>query len=341
MVSKDSTSNLRQKRIIDSISNHILNTNLFPNEEISNLIKKYEDFINNKEFYSMLLQIKTKLRREFKLIDKIQSITLLSFAVGKIFSENEQFEALSDFIKFLINEFSKLSLSNDSHKEVLEYIIELIKYLYVSLPKKDFVKEDLQNHILELFIKIFKLSQFEIKSKFIYRIFSEDCLLNDNPIKSYKYAMNDESLDLILLFIDLHLEETNNQNENLHIIVRIIIEMLVKNNLLQAKKILFTKAMTHSLNNQANIKLIHTNKEGYLKNSHALVNFSLLLISIIQNSLPFEKLQSLFNEYKNWLQNDSKLDLYLNNLSFKYYNTYLFDQGRGNNNIFNILNNFL
>ncbi len=301
---------------------------------------KYNTLILNGEFYTLLLQVKSKIRKDIKEEAKLENLLKLLNYTCDILSHNEQFESLSDLIKYFIEEVSKVHISEQHNNN----IASILKILFVHLPKKSYNKSHLHVIILKYLMKHLNLPTSKVREIGLFRIFSEDALFNDSPIESYKLALLDESFDLLDVFIDLHLDQTENPLENLYFIVRIIFELLIAQNDFLAKKIFLYKAITHSLNNNLTEKDI--NNDQWRSKSHPLVNVSYLVLSIFESfklnnqDFTYDSLKAVYNKYKVWLDNSSHLNQYLNEISKKIYNKTLFNS-QVSGGLFSMLNGLL
>ena len=300
---------------------------------------KYQEQIKNNEFYSILLQIKSKIRKDIKSGNKFDDVIRLSVYLILTLAENNQFEALIDYIKYFIDEL-KLNSQRLKDVEVNKNIMILLKLAFINLPKNEMNKSSLQLTLLSFLNKNCSLSLKELKKEGFFRIFAEDALLNDSPIEGYKYAISDESSELLVLFIDLHLDQTNDGLENLYFIIRIILELINSKNYILANEILVTKAMTHTLNKGMTKEKLEDNFNNFKKDSHPLVNFTLVVLNIILNNLGFDLFKSTFTKYKKWLDNNSNLDQYVNEISKSIYNKPIM-VGKSSGGMLGLLSNFL
>ena len=324
-----------------SLENNEYKNDLFKVESYKEQFdSKYNTLILNGEFYTLLLQVKSKIRKEIKDEAKLENLIKLLNYTGNILSDNDQFESLSDLIKYFIEEISKVHISEQHNIN----IASILKVLFVHLPKKNFNKSHLHVIILKYLMKNLNLPTSKVREIGLFRIFSEDALFNDSPIESYKLALLDESFDLLDVFIDLHLDQTENPLENLYFIVRIILELLIAQNEFLAKKIFLYKTVNHSLNNKLTEKDI--NSEQWKAKSHPLVNVAYLILGISESmklnnqEFTYDHLKGVYAKYKVWLDNGSHLNQYLNELSKKLYNKTLFNS-QMSGGLFSMLNGLL
>lgn len=319
-------------------------------------LDKYSTLLLNKEYYSFLLQIKTTIRKAIKEVlsnisssnlnenkDKLFSVCFL--AVIKL-SENEQLDSLNEFIKFLCEEFKK---ENQLKLEIIdkEFYICLFKFAFEKFPKKEYKKQSIQLSILNLF-ESKGISQEDIKKSGIYKLFSEDCLLNSDPIVGYKFAIASEDADLLSMFLDLHLDQTESDLENAYFLTRMILELLIQENFKLASYILVKKGFNHNVNKKFNDNkkevVADFSKDESIYSTcakfHPLINFNMCLISIINQKSPFEKLVGLLNAYGKWLTNDNGiLKKYCNQISVNFYKKPIVREG--GMNLLNMLSGFL
>lgn len=330
---------------------HKFNPVLYSNNVSQKLVEKFTTLINNKEYYSFLLQVKSQIRKILKGCETLNEndisqakeniINLICFTILKL-SEVSQSEAILDMMKFFCDEFEKhKNVSFDSTT-----LIGIFTLIFSSLPKRNYKKQSQQVQALQ-FMDKHNVKSIHIKKSGLYRSFAEDNLLNEEPIAGYKFAIASEDPEILELFIDLHLSQTEESLENLYFITRMIFEILILGNIKLATFILLNKMFTHKLNSvqATNLTTDDFKNEEKLKsiteNFHPLVNFTMIVISTINQGLPFEKFVSIVKVYNKWLGNDSEmLKKYVNQVSIKYFKK-PFLRENNSSGIMSMLSNFL
>jgi hypothetical protein len=312
---------------------------------------KFTNLINNKEYYSLLLQVKTQIRKIMKVFEtsnesdisqaKDSIVALTCFTVIKL-SEVKQTEAIVDMMKFFCEEFDKYKII------VLDSttLLGLFTLIFSSLPKKDYKKQTQQVQALQ-FMDKHKVKASHIKKSGLYRSFAEDNLLNEDPISGYKFAIASEDPQILELFIDLHLSQTEESLENLYFTTRMVLEILAYGNTKLATYLMLNKMFSHKLNKvqYKNLTVEDFKNEEKLKiiseNLHPLVNFTMITISFINQGVSFEKFVGVVKVYNKWLGNDNEiLRKYVNQVSIKHFNKPIL---RENNpmGLMSMLSNFL
>ena len=349
-----------------------------------NYLDKYTTLLESNETYSLLLQVKSQLRKTIKLLAQTKvkvndencenkdllgknfveyQEKIMSFSYFTVISLHQynQKESIVDFLKFLCDEINKITISTNDNKnnninlintnKTFRHILPHEFYLNFfkmcideKLPKKAFPKQNLQIDTLK-FLEKQSVNVSSIKKSGIYRSFAEDCLLNKDPISGYKFAVASEDYEILNMFIELHLDQTNCPIENLYFLVRMIFELLILENFKLATFILVKKGLTHSLNQNDNKTIDFSDKSKFMefsKNNHPLINFCFCIISAINQRIPFDKFVSLVNNYSKFLENDAgSLKKYVNQISIHYYEKPILRQGGGAFNIMNMLSNFV
>lgn len=284
---------------------------------------KYGDIINDKEFYALFLQIKTKLNRVLKLVNNkslntdkanklLKDFNLFVFTC-RCLSTYDQYKTLASLITYFTEELtitnikieedaninnnlsndieSELPLDNNKNKFYMS-LIGILLYSYTMLPKINYKKSDLQFSILKL-LKSKQVPISLIRQTNLYVIFTTDCLFNNDIEKGYKFAIVSEKYSIINNYINLHMENSNDLLENLMFVTRIIFEYILINNLKLANMIFINNVINHPLNNNINNNLFeilnkNCNNEDlieFAKKNHPLTNFTTILVSIINQKV--------------------------------------------------------
>lgn len=307
-------------------SKNLITVDNYNNYLPENTVSKYKFNIQSKEYYSFLLQIKSYIRKHFKSQEKedttkLNQIKALAyFTVIKLY-EGQETEAIVDFGNFFCEEMNKTSV-----KLEVDFYLTYFKFVYSLLTKKKYNKLGFIQTILYLLEKN-NIKKTQIRDSGFYKLLAEDLLLSKDPINGFKFAIASEDSELLELCMKIHLDNTSNNLENLYLLVRTVMELLLLDNFKLASYLLIKIGFNHPILDELKLEKISLkdldNPEGSekLKNSHPLLNFSILILSCINQKFPWEKYSSFCKSYLKWLDNgDGVLKKYANQVSWKFYN---------------------
>ena len=349
------------------------------------ILSKLESFIESGENYSFLLQVKSLLRKAIK-----QEIQLVVNGMGVVVPNEEistkrnlfmgvsylaleslnckkEYESIRDFISFLCDEVTKLYSATTSEK-IIEFLkpnfyLEFFVLAFSYFPLKNFKKQNLEIQVLQFLNKV-KVKSDLIKKSGLYKLFAQDNLMNNDPINGYKFAIASENPDILLMFVDLHLNQTENELENLYFLCRMILEALLLENFKLASFLLVKKGIPHNLNrsdyNSQDPTLSKApSKDERLKEltydlsnkscaklfcsrNHPLINLIICVLSAINQRFSFEMFSNIVSSYMKWLNNDSGvLKAYVNQVSIHFYEKPVIKDATANFGLFNLLSNFV
>ena len=256
-----------------------------------------EQDLKDKNYYKFLLKVKTELR---KLIKKEQYDVYPKFLVSslKILVDLKEMESCLDLIKYFLDEFEK-SFTKINDKSFFLRIFKLILETIATL------RCDIKIHIAS-YLRItdkYSISNEEMLKYGIYDAISKHYQNNGAFNFAYKYSLY--SLDHNCINDSLNLVYSNSKNistlERFFFVTRAVLELLIK------KK------------TQVAHDFIKLNMDKQYDNNHPLINFSYLLIILLENYANFDNYWNLITKYKPSIEIDANLAHYLNKISINYF----------------------
>jgi hypothetical protein len=278
---------------------------------------KYGSLINEKNFYRLLLSVRTDLRKYLKKGEINQYFSLIVWCM-KILNTNNEVESCLSLLTTALEEYD-----NYFNKSDVDLFLESLKSSFMFIPA-NCDKSKLKHQILK-FLESKHISEICLQKYGFYKIFALDSLNNKDTVDGYRYALKSQDYEVIDKYIQLFFDDKNaHQNEKNYFIVRVIFELILLKNLPLALKVI-SKYIDESNNYQ---------------NNHPILNFGFFLISVISNySSDFDKFWTFINLYKPVIETDATLVKYLNKISLLYYNTPIIKEQSGMN-IMNLLKAF-
>lgn len=313
--------------------------------------KTLDEYTSKKDYYQFLLHVKSSIR---KIVNKFNSnygkdnllikeisnqlLDLLYFTIFN-FYENNQDSLTVDFLIYVATDFKNYKSDILPDKDIIDFF----SFSYNTIRFKDIKTSQLESFIVNyLTNKGIKTDDSKLLSG-LYRIFSEENIFKNEPILGYKYSILSNDINLIETIIEIHRDNTKDENgnksiENIYLLVRTTMELLIKREFKSATFLIIKLGLNR--NNLDNSTNLNSNKIDVLKttkNTHPLVNFTLCIISCLNQKLPHVIFTSLCKSYSKWLENDKGiLKKYINKISEEFYNKTIIRENTGLN-IMNLL----
>jgi hypothetical protein len=278
-------------------------------------LEKYKDLIGEKNFYTLLLNAKTDIR---KLLRKgnVEEALKLFVDIISVLVEHKEAESALTLISSFLDEYEK-TYSKEHSETFLTYLYKA----FSTLPSKDCNKSALKLRILKFF-ESKGIQDISIQRIGFYVLFAKDSIYNKDIIEGYRYALKSQDYEIIDFFIQCYSEECKSDSEKFYFIARLCLELILLNNLDLAFK--FINKYIDSSNNY--------------QNNHIILNFVFLLLVILTKNSGFEAFYKLVDMYKDRFQ-DKTFIKYLNKISQNYFNRQIANSGGSQNfNILNLLN---
>jgi len=287
--------------------------------EHSNFDTKYADLVKEKNFYRLLLSVKSELRKLVKKNIK-EFFTLLIWALN-ILKDNSEGESCLSLFQYAIDEYEKVFNKLD-----LELCLEFIIKAFNSLPE-ELDKSKLKHRLLRFFEQK-GFSEISLLSHGVYKIFARDSLKNKDTLEGYRYALKSSDLTTILEYVEYFTKNGLQQNsERDFFIARVCLELIHMKNLDLASKFIYNYVDTS--NNLQN-----------MQNNHPIINFAFLLTALLcKDASNFDNFWNFINIYKPIITIDFSFTKYLNKISSLYFNRTIIQEESGLN-IMNLLRAF-
>lgn len=262
-------------------------------------LDKFQNFINDKNFYQLLLSIKTELRKLSRKGNTKDYFDLLS-SVLKVLKENEEKESCVSLFLFGLEEYSKITFN----KADTDLLLAALKLSFENLPEIQ-EKKEIKMKLMKFF-ESKQIPDIQVQKFGFYKLFADDALKNKDRADGYRYALKCEDLESLNEYSEHFLKEKlKNEEEKNFFLARTCLELILLKNPLLAFK--FLSKYVDSSNNY--------------QNNHPILNFAFLLNSmILKDSNDFEAFCGVLNAYKQVLEIEGSLVKYLNKISMNYYN---------------------
>jgi hypothetical protein len=259
---------------------------------------KYADFIKEKNFYQLLLNVKTELRKLAKKSNFNEFFNLLIYAI-KLLNENKEDESCITLNIYALDEYSKYFNKNEE-----DLCLNSLKMSFDNLPRS-YDKSQLKHKLLKFF-ESKNISDTNLQKYEFYRLFALDALNNNDVADGYRYALKSEDFQTVTEFTDRYINENlKDEDEKKYFIARVCLELILMKTIPLAFK--FISKYTDNSNN--------------FQNNHPIINFAYLLVSLlIKDANDFNNFWTLINMYKPVIDNDGYFPKYLNKISLLYYN---------------------
>jgi hypothetical protein len=277
---------------------------------------KYADMISDKNFYALLLKVKTEMRKLAKK-DAKEFLNLLVWSI-KILNENNEGESCITLILYAIDEYDKNFNKNDQ-----EICLEKLKVAFQNLPEK-VDKSKVKHRLLKIF-EAKNIGDISIQSYDFYTLFAKDSLNNNDLTEGLRYALKSGNFEIINAFNDNFIKNhSKSETESAYFKARLTIELILIQNLSLAFK--FISQFVDTTNN--------------LANNHPILNLAYLLTAFFcKDASNFDVFWTLINLYKPVIDFDPSFVKYLNKMSLGYFNKAIL-QEEGGMNIMNLLRAF-
>jgi len=280
----------------------IQNSSLFANlpEAIKPYGQKYDVFLQSKNFYNMLLSVKTDLRKLCRKGNFEDYIQILSLATN-LFVSYKEFDSCRTLLVESLDELEKSSCKGEA---IEENIVSLLANILKNHPEVFDSSMTLVTKFF-LFCDAKKIDERVLLEKEIYNIFSKVCLFNQDFLTAYKLALKTNNISLIENAVN-GLAKNFFPTEKEYFYARTTLELIGKNKIEVAKKFI-----TGKLDMNEN-----------LQNNNPILNFVYLLVFILENkskNIQFEHFETLIRKYQIPIELDPQLIKYLNLISKSYY----------------------
>jgi hypothetical protein len=285
---------------------------------ISNFNTKYAELITEKNFYRLLLNVKTELRKLAKKSD-VKTFFELILWCAKILNENKEDESCITLYLYAIEEYEKIFNRSDS-----ELCLDYLKAVFLVLPE-NYDKSKIKHKLL-MFFESKHIYDITLQLHGFYKIFADDSLKNKDVLDGLRYALKSQDYLTLINYIECLInEKLKNDLEKKFFISRVCLELILLKNLTLAFQFISK----------------YTDTNDNLQNNHPIINFSYLLIALISRDTnsSFQNFWAFINIYKPLLFIDQHFAKYLNKISLLYYNESILEES-GMNNLMNMLRAF-
>jgi hypothetical protein len=277
---------------------------------------KYADQIRDKNFYNLLLKVKTDLRKSVKKdINEFFNLFIWSMEVLKLNSENESLETL---MIYTLDEYEKHYNKND-----MTLFLNNLASGFNFLPDV-YDKTKIKHRILK-FIETKGIPEISILNIGLFKYFAYDSLKNKDTIEGLRYALKSQDINVIHDYVETFSHKFIKEKLEYNFFVsRVCLEILLMKNLVLSLK--FIKKYIDTSNN--------------LQNNHPILNFAYLLTSLlIKDVTNFNYFWTFINLYRPIVSLDHAFPKYLNKVSITFYGQEIIKEDQGMN-IMNLLKAF-
>lgn len=288
-----------------------MDTNSNTNETFS----KYLSLVYEKNFYRLLLVVKTDLRKLVKK-DLAAFFNLLKWCISVLSNNNEIESAITLYLS-TIDEYEK-NYNKDDQELCLKNFISSFSVL-PEISDKGKIK-----HRLLKFFESKNISDSSLQHFGVYKSFAVDSINNKDWVEGLRYVLKSDDYDTLINFTDKFSKILSNEKEKNFFIARVSLELILLKNL------------TLSLKYVTN----YVDQENHLQKNHPIKNFAYLLTSLLcKDASNFDVFWTFINLYKPLLDLDPAFLKYLNKISIAYFNKAII-QEENNMNIMNLLKAF-
>jgi hypothetical protein len=277
---------------------------------------KYSDQLRDKNFYNLLLKVKTDLRKSVKKdINEFFNLFIWSMEVLRINSENESLETL---MIYTLDEYEKHYNKND-----LTLFLNNLASGFNFLPQV-FDKSRIKHRILKFF-ETKAVPEISIINIGIFKLFAYDSLKNKDTVEGLRYALKSQDLNVIHDYVENFSNNFIKEKFEYNFFVsRVSLEILLMKNLVLALN--FIKKYIDTSNN--------------LQNNAPILNFAYLLTCLLcQDVTNFNYFWTFINLYRPLVSLDQAFPKYLNKVSISFYGQEIIKEDQGMN-IMNLLKAF-
>jgi hypothetical protein len=274
---------------------------------------KYDTLIAEKNFYRLLLNVKTDIRKGLKKGAVEETFKLVHYIIS-VLVENREIDSALTLVSNFLDEYDKVYTREHS-----ELFLDYLYKIFALLPNKECNKSALKIKILKFF-ESKEIQDLPVQRYGFYTLFSKDSIYNKDIIEGYRYALKSQDYEMLKFFIDCYLDDCADDNEKGHFIARLCLELILLKNLPLALKIVNP----------------YIDSANSYQNNHYAVNFVFLLVNVLTSDQSFENFFKLVKMYDKKFQ-DKMFMKYVNKISQGYYNKQLVSEGSALN-IFNLLN---
>jgi hypothetical protein len=277
-------------------------------------MEKYDELINEKNYYRLLLSVKSDLRKSIRK-NLEESMKLLNYVVVSLVTNNEVDTCFSLITSFL-EEFEK-SYNKDDNEIFLSYLFKT----FLALPEKECNKTALKHKMLKFFENK-HIQDISIRRHGFYLHFAKDSIFNNDIADGYRYALKSEDYEMINTYLSCFISTCEDSSEKYYYIARLCLELIMLQNIQLALKIITP----------------YVDISNRCQNNHYIINFAYLLTNALSQNIEFDKFVALFECYRDKFADASFLK-YLNRISNIYYGKVLYQENSNQGmNIFSLLN---
>lgn len=286
---------------MESSTSNIQNTSsLLTNlsEAIKPYGQKYDEFLQSKNFYNMLLSVKTDLRKLCRKGNFEDYIQILSLAAN-LFVPHKEYDSCRTL---LIESLEELEKSSCKGEAIQEKIVSLLANILENSPEVFDCNLTLMTKFF-VFCEAKKIEERVLIEKEIYNLFSKICILNQDFMSAYKLALKTNKVSLIEKAVE-GLANKFFPTEKEYFYARTALELLSKKKIDVAKNFIRGKI----------------DKSENLQNNNPILNFVYFLVFVLENkNIQFENFETLIRKYQVPIELDPQLIKYLNLISKNYY----------------------
>ena len=289
--------------------------------DIENLQKKFENFMNENDSYQFYLKTKILLPKFVKKNSEEKIFVFLDFVISHLISVNDNESALN-LLELSLSLFEKYH-SNINEKE---NFVKNYHKLYKKFPIKNCDKSRFKINFL-IFCEKNKIKENLFEKEKIFYDFANDAIENFHYIMGYRFAMKIKNIEFLEKEIE-YLKKDElfkiSEIEIFYFISRACLEFLINKD---------TK-----IANDFIVKFIDKD----LNKNHPILNFAFLLVKLLEiKEISFENFKKFVDFYQKFIDKDKKLKLYLDQISKNYFQKNLyFNNPFANFNFFNMIRMF-
>ena len=289
--------------------------------DIENLIKKFENIMNENDSYQFYLKTKILLPKFVKKNSEEKIFVFLNFVISHLISVNDNESALN-LLELSLSLFEKYH-SNINEKE---NFVKNYHNLYKKFPIKNCDKSRFKINFL-IFCEKNKINENLFEKEKIFYDFANDAIENFHYIMGYRFAMKIKNIEFLEKEIE-YLKKDElfkiSEIEIFYFISRACLEFLINKD---------TK-----IANDFIVKFIDKD----LNKNHPILNFAFLLVKLLEiKEISFENFKKFVDFYQKFIDKDKKLKLYLDQISKNYFQKNLyFNNPFANFNFFNMIRMF-
>jgi len=294
-------------------------------DQLKNYETKYNEFINAKNYYNLLLTVKTDLRKILRKSQYKEYIEILFYASDLLCSNTEINTATTLIIEILEELEKSNQVKAENIQKLLTFKLDNLLNRYPSLFSEDKL-------IMRKFLLFCDSKKFDENCQTqidIFKTFSKLCFSQNDFMYAYKIALKTKDFNLINSVTErLSLNFLPTEKE--FFIARTTLELLTKKEIALAKN--FIKYKMDNRND--------------LQNNNPIINYVFLLCCLLENieakgDATFNHFEILIKKYSNAIENEPSFKKYLNSISKDYFNRQIIEVDQnGKNGLENLMKMF-